>query len=257
VAQAGNPERYSGVLGSTRTGMTWHIRETLEKGLAYGRAWMAYEKGERPEPPPHDPRFENFRGIAKGEIPVIVHTQNTMVLQSTIRLFHDELGVDCILSHASFDAYRNAALAATRGMAVNVGPRMVLYNSRDGRIHGLGAEWHRGGVKSLTINTDAPVVPQEDLVTQAAVAVRFGLPEDVALRGITIECAKQLKIDHRIGSLEVGKDADIVIHSGPPLDMRTRILAVFVNGKPVVGEGIAPPQRGAGPTLPHDHPDHD
>jgi imidazolonepropionase-like amidohydrolase len=237
VAQAGNPERYGGDLGHGRVGMNHLIRQTLDEGLAYGRAWMAHERGERAEPPPFSERYEWFRGLAKKEFPILVHTQWVQVLQTTIRTLHDEFGLPCVLSHASFDSYRNGEIAAKRGVAVNVGPRQIFHDGRDGRIYGIAAEWHRRGVTNLSLNTDAPVIPQGELVVQAAAAVRFGLPVDMALRGLTITNARQLMIDHRVGSLEVGKDADIVLHSGPPLDMRTRIVSVFVDGRPVSGMG--------------------
>jgi imidazolonepropionase-like amidohydrolase len=239
VAQAGNPERYGGDLGYGRVGMNHLIRETMKEGLAYGRAWMEYERGDRAEPPPTSERYELFRGLAKKEFPILIHTQWVQVLQTTIRTLHDEFDMPCVLSHASFDSYRNGAIAADRGVAVNVGPRQIHLDARDGRIYGIAAEWYRRGVRNLSLNTDAPVIPEGELVVQAAAAVRFGLPEKVALEGLTITNAKQLMIDHRVGSLEVGKDADIVLHSGPPLDMRTRIVSVFVNGRPVSGLGAA------------------
>jgi imidazolonepropionase-like amidohydrolase len=234
-------------------GMSHLIKKTLEEGLAYGKAWAAHERGERAEPPPADERYDLFRGLAKREFPILVHTQVAQVLQATVRILHDELGVPCVLSHASFDAYRNAALVAERGMAVNVGPRQIQVDSLTGRIRGLAHAWWEGGVRNLTLNTDAPVVPQEDLVVQACVAVRFGLGEDAALRGITIQCARQMMIDHRVGSLEPGKDADIVLHSRHPLDLRSRILGVYVNGRLVEGEGGVGMDDRPGLSLPPEH----
>jgi imidazolonepropionase-like amidohydrolase len=90
-------------------------------------------------------------------------------------------------------------------------------------------------------------------VIQAAMAVRFGLPVDAALEGITIKAARQLMIDDRVGSLEVGKDADVVLHSGHPIDPRTRILAVWVNGKLVGEDGEAVIDDAAPDAIPHEH----
>jgi imidazolonepropionase-like amidohydrolase len=91
-------------------------------------------------------------------------------------------------------------------------------------------------VKRLSLNTDSPVVPEEELIVQASMSVRLGLPEDVALRAVTIEPAKAILIDHRLGSLEPGKDADIAIWTGNPLDLRNRCVLTIIGGKVVYDE---------------------
>jgi imidazolonepropionase-like amidohydrolase len=102
---------------------------------------------------------------------------------------------------------------------------------QDGRCYGIAAKYFEAGVKKLSINTDSPVVPEEELIVQAAMCVRLGLPEETALRAVTIEPARAALIDHRIGSLEAGKDADIVIWTGNPLDVRNRPLLSMIGGK--------------------------
>jgi imidazolonepropionase-like amidohydrolase len=77
------------------------------------------------------------------------------------------------------------------------------------------------------------VIPQEELAFQATMAVRFGWTEDRAIRGVTIEPAKALMIDQRVGSLEVGKDADIVILTGSIIDPRNHVKQVFIDGRSV------------------------
>jgi imidazolonepropionase-like amidohydrolase len=79
-------------------------------------------------------------------------------------------------------------------------------------------------------------VPQEELIFQASMAVRLGLDEETALRAVTIEPAKAVMIDHRLGSLEAGKDADIVLWSGNPLDVRHRVRVTMIGGKVVYDE---------------------
>ncbi len=88
-------------------------------------------------------------------------------------------------------------------------------------------------MKDVGVNTDAGVIPEEELSYQASMAIRFGLDEDVALRGITISGAKAVGIDHRVGSLEEGKDADIVLWTGNPFDVRSHVVMTIVNGKVV------------------------
>ena len=83
----------------------------------------------------------------------------------------------------------------------------------------------------VALTTDHSVVPIQYLPLCAALAVRHGMPEEEALRAITINPARILKLEHRIGSLEVGKDADIVVMSGHPLDWRSYVERVYINGK--------------------------
>jgi imidazolonepropionase-like amidohydrolase len=75
------------------------------------------------------------------------------------------------------------------------------------------------------------VVPQEQLPVQAAIGVRLGLPHEIALRALTINNARFAGIDHRVGSLEVGKDADIGIWSGDPVDPRSHVLQMVISGQ--------------------------
>jgi imidazolonepropionase-like amidohydrolase len=95
-----------------------------------------------------------------------------------------------------------------------------------------GAELHQAGVKVL-INTDDPITESRFLLRTAAIAVRGGLPEDVALRAVTLHGAQAMHLDDRLGSLEVGKDADFVVLSGPPFSVYTRVLETYIDGQRV------------------------
>src|SRR6267143_1783631 len=141
-------------------------------------------------------------------------------MQTTLRSLHVEFHLKVIIGHTCFDSYRLAEETKKRGVPVISGPRVFRYDPDTGQIHGIVAEYAKRGVTSLGVNTDAPVVPEEELFFQATMAVRFGWTEEEALRGLTIEPAKALMIDQRVGSLEVGKDADIVVTTGPIIDPR-------------------------------------
>jgi imidazolonepropionase-like amidohydrolase len=100
----------------------------------------------------------------------------------------------------------------------------------------MGAEYVKTGVKELSINTDAVgwssyIAPQEELSFQASMSAHYGLDDREALKGITINSARALGIDDRVGSLEVGKDADIAIKRGSLLDHTTPVDMVLINGK--------------------------
>jgi imidazolonepropionase-like amidohydrolase len=231
IAQAGNPERGGGDLGAGRAGMNWLIRNVLEDGKRYHEAWLAYEEGRTKVKPDHNGRLENFRGLFAREFPVAVHTQIFQVVQSTMRICHDEMKLWTVTDHSTFDGYKNAPEFASRGIWTVCGPRGYWLDTQESKFRGIASSWHERGVTKLGINTDSPVVPQEDLFYQAAMNIRLGLPEEVALKAVTINAATAMGIDDRVGSLEAGKDADIVIKTGDPFDIRSWVQLVIINGK--------------------------
>jgi imidazolonepropionase-like amidohydrolase len=230
IAQAGNPERRGGEVGSGRMGMNHVIREQLREGMGYVKDWDEYEAGRRKDRPATNLRLEYFKPLFRRQIPVVVHTQGYQVIMSTLRILHDEMNLKVVIDHGCFDSYLLSAEIIKRGIPVMSGPRGFRYDPAVGRIQGQVAGFANRGVKALGVNTDAPVVPQEELAFQATMAVRLGWTEEAAYRGLTIEPAKALMIDKRVGSLEVGKDADIVISTGSILDPRAYVTQVYIDG---------------------------
>ncbi|MGE3174670.1 MAG: amidohydrolase family protein [Planctomycetota bacterium] len=241
IAQAGNPERGAGDLGSGMMGMSDGIRQTLLDGKRYHDAHVAFEQG-RGEKPKFDPTLELLRGLFRHEFPLSVHTQIYQVVLQTLTELRLELGLWTVIVHGTFDGYRICEDAWRAGMPVANGPRQYYFDRDTGCLEGLAANWYRGGAHGwrtpvrglgkdgIGINTDSPVVPQEQLTLQAAMAVRLGLPHEVGLRALTINNARFFGIDHRVGSLEVGKDADLGVWSGDPLDPRSHVRTFVVNG---------------------------
>lgn len=241
IAQAGNPERGAGDMGTGRIGMNFGLRATLNRGKAYTEAWKAFEAGQG-EKPKFDPALHYLRGLFLNEFPVSVHTQAYQVCLQTLRQLHDEMGLWVFIDHGTFDAYRMSEEARKRGVPVCNGPRQLYVNRETGELGGNAALWALGGkhgwLKSVQgvgrdgigINTDSPVIPQEELQIQAAMAVRMGLPWEWALRGLTINPARFVGAEHKIGSLEVGKDADFVLLTGDPIDPRHSVRKVWVSG---------------------------
>lgn len=232
IAQAGNPERRTGETGSGRMGMNYVVRQQLREGQMYVRQCDAYEKGEAPAPE-FNLRLENFKPLFRREIPVVVHTQQYQVIQTTIRMLHDEMNLKVVIDHGTFDAYKIGEELAKRNIPVMAGPRGFLLDRDIGQVTGIVNEYEKRGIDVLGVNTDAPVVPQEELFFQATMAVRLGWSEERAIHGLTIQPAKALMIDDRVGSLEVGKDADIVITTGSILDPRNYVTQVFIDGRSV------------------------
>jgi imidazolonepropionase-like amidohydrolase len=154
-------------------------------------------------------------------------------------MFNDENNLNVIPTHTAYGGYLVGAEAAKRdGVSINIGPRVVEFSrpTYDGRFHGMAAEYSKAGVKNLSINTDSVgwsswIAPQEELSFQASMSAHLGLDDREALKAITINAARAIEIDDRVGSLEVGKDADIVIKEGSLLDHTKPVDLVIINGK--------------------------
>ena len=241
IAQAGNPERGSGDLGTAMMGMSEGIRMTLLDGKRYWEETLRFEQGKGPKPK-FDPTLELLSGLFRHEYPVSVHTQIYQVVLQTLQELRRELGLWTVVVHGTFDGYRLSADMLQSGVPIAGGPRQYYFDPRTGRFEGLLSNWSRGGqhgwreavaglgMDGVGVNTDSPVVAQEQLPLQAAMAVRLGWPHEWALRGLTINAARFAGIDHRVGSLEVGKDADLGVWNGDPVDPRSHVELMVVNG---------------------------
>lgn len=242
ATQAFNPERRQGDLGQSRMGMAWMLRQIIAKAKAYSDAWADYEHGAIDEKPKLRLEWENMRQVFEGKIPTIIHTYEGWGVMETIRLFHDENALKTIPTHTAGGGYTVGHEAGRRDKVhINIGPRLQEFSWRgrsDGAMRGMGAEYSSRGVENLSINTDAVgwshwIAPEEELSFQAAMSARMGLDEMLAMKGITINSARALGIDDRVGSLEVGKDADVVIKKGSLLDVTCPVDLVLIDGRVV------------------------
>lgn len=242
VAQGDNPKRR--LYGMERGLMNYHIRHALTQGKAYARRWSAYEQGQGPEPQ----RFlhlDIFRDLEARRIQIATHTQYYQVVLSSLRILTMELGFDAFIDHGSFDSHRLAPLAESIGVAAILGPREVMWPrppafDTDGQVQGTAWGFQKQGHSRIGFNTDAPVVPQEELPLQAAMGVRYGFENhDLdAVRGVTIVPALVAGLGDRLGSLEPGKEADILVVSGDPADPRSSVERVLVQGRVVYDAGV-------------------
>ena len=241
IAQAGNPERGSGDLGSGMMGMSEGIRMTLLDGKEYWQDMLAFEAGTGPKPE-YDPTLELISGLWRHEYPLSVHTQIYQVVLQTLQELRLGLGLWTVIVHGTFDGYRLSEDLLAAGLPVAGGPRAYHLDRKSGAFEGVLANYANGGKlgwrkpvyglgrDGIGVNTDSPVVAQEQLTLQAAMGVRLGLPHEWALRALTINAARFVGIDHRVGSLEVGKDADLGIWNGDPIDPRSHVRKLVVNG---------------------------
>jgi imidazolonepropionase-like amidohydrolase len=166
-----------------------------------------------------------------GKIPALVESHRIDAIKLAVQVFRDEFKLRTILLGGD-DAFRLADLLAEKQVAVAVGPDLVRKVDRETinlaqvlanrRIPFGFQSKATTGVKSL------PLAVQY--------AVRRGLGAEDALAGLTAVPAKLLSIDEQVGTLAVGKDADLVVLSGPPFELSTRVLAVMIDGQWVYQE---------------------
>jgi len=234
LAQGDNPTRWGYRMG--RVLMNYHMRSAIRRGLAYAERWEEFEAG-RAERPERDIQLDIFRELASHRTQISVHTQYYQLVMMSVLMLAREYGFDVYIDHGSFDSYLTTPIAIENGVAAILGPREVMVPSpprydTDGQIQGTAWGFQQRGHPRIGFNTDAPVVPQEELPLQAAMGVRYGLDDEemIAVRGITIVPALTAGLDERLGSLEPGKDADLVVVSGNPIDPRSHVELVFVEG---------------------------
>jgi imidazolonepropionase-like amidohydrolase len=228
-----NPKRVYGEkdeLPSTRLGVAAVIRDALTKARYYREARQAAEDDGKPFE--RDNSMEILARVLDGEVPWCQHTHRADDIATAIRL-SEEFGYQLIVNHGT-DGHLLADTLARKQIPVIIGPLIVGRSKvevrrRHMRNPGILA---RAGVE-IALTTDHPVVPIDYLVHQATFAVKEGLDTDTALRSITVNPARIMGLDHRVGALKPGLDADLVLWSGDPLDVMSRAVRVFVDGREV------------------------
>lgn len=166
----------------------------------------------------------------KREIPVRIHAHRGDDIMSAIR-FADEFKLDLRIEHCT-EGHLIAEELADRNLKVSVGPTLT----RRSKVELKNKSWKTYQVLSdhgveVSITTDHPYVPIQYLNVSAAIAVREGLEEQKALEGITITAARNLRVDHLIGSIEVGKDADLVLWNEHPFHFKAKPELTMINGE--------------------------
>ncbi|MEM7517508.1 MAG: hypothetical protein AAF368_11380, partial [Planctomycetota bacterium] len=169
VAQGDNPTRWG--YGMRRGMMNFNIRTTFRRGLAYAKAWEKFEAGEAQEKPERDINLDIFRKLRAGETQISTHTQYYQLVMMSILLLKGEFGFPAYVDHGSFDSYRTSPLALEHDVPAILGPRAIMWPrpprfDTDGQAHGPAWGYQKGGLKDIGFNTDAPVLPQEELPLQ-------------------------------------------------------------------------------------------
>lgn len=222
-----NPKRIYGGKGktpSTRLGTAMVIREAFIEAQNYMAA---------ADPAKRDAKLEALAMVLRREIPWRQHAHRTDDVATALRLA-EEFGYELVLDHGT-EAHVLADVVAARNVPVLIGPLFTTKSKVELRGRSLAnpRRLAEAGVE-ISIITDHPVIPINFLIHQCTLAVKEGLDPDTALRAVTINPAKVLGLAQRLGSLEVGKDADVVLWSGDPLNVLSRALRVWIGGKTVM-----------------------
>jgi len=222
---------------STRMGVAALLRETLIKGLEYKEKLEKYEKDKKGTAPQRDLSMEALLPVLKGEMPVLLHAEREDDLLTSFRIA-DEFKLKLILDGAT-DAYKVVTEIKKREIPVIIedllrgagniedkgfNPQNPAVLARAGVLVGFRqaeGDWYAPGVGWTG----------GDLLEIAAFAVKNDMPEEAALRAVTIDAARIIGLEKRIGSLEPGKDADLLILRGHPFQTGSIAEAVFIDGK--------------------------
>lgn len=230
-----NPKRvYSGkkVTPSTRMATAAILRENLIKAKNYVEKQEAFKNGNA-KAPDFDMKLEALAKVIRKEIPLKSHAHRADDILTAIRIAK-EFDLDLSLEHCTEGHLITESLKDEHIKSIIIGPS--LSDRSKVELKNLTFKTpmilNKAGIK-VSIMTDHPVIPLQYISLCAALAAREGMGEEEALRSITINPARAINADHRVGSIEIGKDADIIIYNGHPFDLRNTVKLVMIDGKVV------------------------
>ena len=223
-----NPKRVYGEqkkTPSTRLGTAATIRGAFVDAQNY-RAKLAAQSDS---PVDRDLKSEALSMVLEREIPWRQHCHRADDIATAMRIA-EEFGYRLVIDHGT-EAHLLADIIAAKDIPVIIGPLMVSRSKVEVRNRSVANPGllAAAGV-TIAITTDHPVVPISHLVTQVVLAVKEGLDREAALRAVTINPARIMGVDDRLGSLTPGKDADLCVWSGDPLDVYSRVETAYVDG---------------------------
>lgn len=226
-----NPKRVyaeKNQMPSTRMGTAAKLRETLAKAVEYKNKKEA-AGDDASKLPAYDMKLEAMLPVVNKEIPLKAHAHRADDIFTSIRIAK-EFDVKLTLEHCT-EGHLIAEHLAKEGYPAVIGPSFGNKSKFElnQKTFDTPSVLHKAGVK-IAIMTDSPVIPLEYLPMAAALAHKAGLDEMEALKCISINAAEILGIEDRVGSLEVGKDADIVIWDAHPFDLQAKVTHTLVNG---------------------------
>jgi imidazolonepropionase-like amidohydrolase len=214
-------------LPNTRMGTAFLMRDAFVRARNYReKAEAARTKGE---PFERSLAMEALLPVLDRQLVYRVHCHRMDDIQTAVRVA-EEFALRYTLEHCT-EGHLIAPWLAEKKAFAAVGP---TFTSR-AKIELRNKTWDTPRILwehgvHFCIITDHPVVPVEHLIVCAALAVRAGLPAEEAIKAVTLYAAEHLGVADRVGSIEKGRDADLAVWNGEPLDARSRVVKTFVNG---------------------------
>ena len=224
-----NPKRCYREKGiSSRMNTAAKLRETLFRAREYMEKLDA-AAGDPAKAPAFDMRLHAMLPVMRGQMPLKAHAHQANDILTAIRIAR-EFGVKLTLEHVT-----EGALIVDELVKANVPLAIGPTFGQPSKIELKNKSWqtpvilNRAGCQ-VSIITDSPVTQQSHLRFCAAMAIFNGMPEFDALRCVTLNPARHIGVQDRVGSLEPGKDADLVLADGSLFDLQTRVLATYIDG---------------------------
>jgi imidazolonepropionase-like amidohydrolase len=208
------------------------LRQKLEDAQAYAKAKEARAVDKSLPSRPMDFVLDALVPVVKGELPVLMLANTEREIKGAIEIA-DKYKIKLIISGGE-DAWKVASTLKEKNIPVIIGPVTDLPNNEDDDYdvnYSHAAKLNKAGVKFAFQSADAAYV--RNLPYQAGTSAAFGLPKDEALKAVTIYPAQIFGVDKMLGSIEVGKMANLIVTDGDPLEFKTNVKHMFINGKPV------------------------
>jgi imidazolonepropionase-like amidohydrolase len=239
MANGENPKHYGAKDKAPMTRMEEAAlaRGIYEKATQYKAKWEAYNKAsaagdKTAKQPDRDLDLEPVVEVLEGKRTVHNHTHRADDIVTALRL-SDEFHYHLVVQHGTESCLRVDELAK-RHIPVS----FTIVDSLGGKFEtinldlGCPGTLEKAGIK-VALNTDDPITSSRLIIRQAALAVRGGMSEEAALKGLTIYPAEMLDLGNRVGTLEPGKDADFIVLSGSPFSVYSHVLETWIEGQKV------------------------
>lgn len=237
MANGENPKHYGsrGQAPMTRMAEAALARKEFVKAQEYKRKWDEYNKqvaagSKDAKMPDRDLDLEPVVEVLEGKRIVQHHTHRADDIMTVLRLA-DEFKFRVVIHHGT-EAYKVADELAKRHIPVS----LIIIDSPGGKLEAVNFDLHgaaileKAGVK-IAFHTDDFINSSRFLIREAALAIRGGVSEETALRALTINGAEMLDLEKRVGTLEPGKDGDVVVLSGEPFSVYTKVLETWIEGE--------------------------
>ena len=225
-----NPKRcYRDKCDSTRMSTAAFLRGALMQARDYGARKQA-ANGDITKMPAYNQKLEALLPVLAREIPLKAHAHQANDIFTALRIAR-EFNLRLTLEHVTEGHLIVDELAGEKDVPMAVGPSLTFAS----KFELQNKSWSTPAVLTaagchVSIITDSSVIPQQYLPLCAGMAIKAGMDPFDALKAITLNPAEHIGVADRVGSLEVGKDADLVITTGSPFEVMTEVKAVFIDG---------------------------